>query len=150
MKPNKQTVKELKQSNNQTINNDMLTIGLKGHLEQTVTEEVTADRIGSGLVKVFATPMMIALIEQTCNESVVPYLDEGQGTVGTHVDVSHCAATPVGMRVLCDSELVEVDRRRLVFDVKAYDECGLIGEGRHERFIIDSAKFQTKIDAKAK
>ncbi len=128
----------------------MIAIGLKGHLEQTVTEEVTADRIGSGLVKVFATPMMIALIEQTCNESVVPYLDEGQGTVGTHVDVSHCAATPVGMRVWCDSELVEVDRRRLVFDVKAYDECGLIGEGRHERFIIDSAKFQAKIDAKAK
>ena len=128
----------------------MITIGLKGHLEQVVTDEVTADRIGSGLVKVFATPMMIALIEQTCNESVVPYLDEGQGTVGTHVDVSHCAATPVGMRVWCDSELVEVDRRRLVFDVKAYDECGLIGEGRHERFIIDSAKFQTKIDAKAK
>ena len=128
----------------------MIAIGLKGHLEQTVTEEVTADRIGSGLVKVFATPMMIALIEQTCNESVVPYLDEGQGTVGTHVDVSHCAATPVGMRVWCDSELVEVDRRRLVFAVKAYDECGLIGEGRHERFIIDSAKFQTKIDAKAK
>ena len=128
----------------------MIAIGLKGHLEQTVTEEVTADRIGSGLVKVFATPMMIALIEQTCNESVVPYLEPGQGTVGTHVDVSHCAATPVGMRVWCDSELVEVDRRRLVFDVKAYDECGLIGEGRHERFIIDSAKFQTKIDAKAK
>ncbi len=129
---------------------NMIAIGLKGHLEQTVTEEVTADRIGSGLVKVFATPMMIALIEQTCNESVVPYLDEGQGTVGTHVDVSHCAATPVGMRVWCDSELVEVDRRRLVFDVMAYDECGLIGEGRHERFIIDSAKFQAKIDAKAK
>ena len=128
----------------------MIAIGLKGHLEQTVTEEVTADRIGSGLVKVFATPMMIALIEQTCNESVIPYLEPGQGTVGTHVDVSHCAATPVGMRVWCDSELVEVDRRRLVFDVKAYDECGLIGEGRHERFIIDSAKFQTKIDAKAK
>ena len=129
---------------------NMIAIGLKGQLEQTVTEEVTADRIGSGLVKVFATPMMIALIEQTCNESVVPYLDEGQGTVGIHVDVSHCAATPVGMRVWCDSELVEVDRRRLVFDVKAYDECGLIGEGRHERFIIDSAKFQAKIDAKAK
>jgi predicted thioesterase len=126
----------------------MITIGLKGHLEQRVTEEVTADRIGSGLVKVFATPMMIALIEQTCNESVVPYLEPGQGTVGTHVDVSHCAATPVGMRVWCDSELVEVDRRRLVFAVKAYDECGLIGEGRHERFVIDSAKFQAKIDAK--
>ena len=119
-------------------------------MEQRVTEEVTADRIGSGLVKVFATPMMIALIEQTCNESVVPYLEPGQGTVGTHVDVSHCAATPVGMRVWCDSELVEVDRRRLVFAVKAYDECGLIGEGRHVRFVIDSAKFQAKIDAKVR
>ena len=128
----------------------MITIGLKGHLEQVVTDEVTADRIGSGLVKVFATPMMIALIEQTCNDSVTPLLEPGQGTVGTHVDVSHCAATPVGMKVWCDSELMEVDRRRLVFAVKAYDECGLIGEGRHERFIIDSAKFQAKIDAKAK
>ena len=127
----------------------MITIGLKGHLEQIVTEEVTADRIGSGLVKVFATPTMIALVEQTCNESVTPFLEPGQGTVGTHVDVSHCAATPVGMKVWCDSELVEIDRRRLVFAVKAYDECGLIGEGRHERFIIDSAKFQAKIDAKS-
>ena len=128
----------------------MITIGLKGHLEQIVTDEVTADRIGSGLVKVFATPMMIALIEQTCNDSVTPLLEPGQGTVGTHVDVSHCAATPVGMKVWCDSELVEVDHRRLVFAVKAYDECGLIGEGRHKRFIIDSEKFQAKIDAKAK
>lgn len=122
--------------------------GIKGHKEQIVTPEVCADRIGSGLVKVFATPMMIALIEQTCLESVNPYLEEGQGTVGTQVSVSHCAATPVNMRVWCDSELIEVDRRRLVFSVKAYDECGLIGEGTHERFVIDSAKFQAKIDAK--
>ena len=128
----------------------MITIGLKGHLERIVTEEVTAARIGSGLVKVFATPMMIALIEQTCYESVSPFLEEGQGTVGTLVNVTHSAATPVGMRVWCDSQLIEVDRRRLVFEVKAYDECGLIGDGRHERFIIDSAKFQAKIDAKAK
>lgn len=126
----------------------MLTIGIKGHCEQIVTDEVTADRIGSGLVKVFATPMMVALIEQTCLESVAPHLEPGQGTVGTHVDVSHCAATPVGMRVWCDSELVEIDRRRLVFAVRACDECGLIGEGRHERFVIDNAKFQVKIDAK--
>ena len=128
----------------------MLTIGIKGHCEQIVTDEVTADRIGSGLVKVFATPMMVALIEQTCLESVAPHLEPGQGTVGTHVDVSHCAATPVGMRVWCDSELVEIDRRRLVFAVRACDECGLIGEGRHERFVIDNAKFQAKIDAKNK
>jgi predicted thioesterase len=68
--------------------------------------------------------------------------------VGTLVNVTHSAATPVGMRVWCESQLVEVDRRRLVFEVKAYDQCGLIGEGRHERFVIDSAKFQAKIDAK--
>lgn len=128
----------------------MLTLGIKGHCEQIVTAEVTADRIGSGLVKVFATPMMVALIEQTCLKSVAPHLEPGQGTVGTHVDVSHCAATPIGMRVWCDSELVEIDRRRLVFAVRACDECGLIGEGRHERFVIDNAKFQAKIDAKNK
>jgi len=126
----------------------MITTGIKGRLEQTVTDQLTAAHIGSGLVKVFATPMMIALIEQTCYKSVLPYLEEGQGTVGTLVNVTHSAATPVGMRVWCESQLVEVDRRRLVFEVKAYDECGLIGEGRHERFVIDSAKFQAKIDAK--
>ena len=128
----------------------MIPIHTQGHIEQNVTPELTAARIGSGLVEVFATPMMIALIEQTCLESVLPYLEEGQGTVGTLVNVTHSAATPVGMRVWCDSELVEVDRRRLVFAVKAYDECGPIGEGTHERFVIDSAKFQAKIDAKGK
>lgn len=122
--------------------------GIKGHLEQMVTPELCADRIGSGLAQVFATPMMIALMEQTCNESVVPMLEAGQSTVGTHVDISHSAATPVGMRVWCDSELVEVDRRRLVFEVRCCDECGLIGEGRHERFIVESVKFQAKINAK--
>lgn len=127
----------------------MVTIGIRGHLEQVVTPEMSAARVGSGLVEVLATPMMISLIEQTCNESVLPYLDEGQGTVGTLVNVAHTSATPIGMRVWCDSELVEVDRRRLVFNVKAYDECGLIGEGTHERFIIDTAKFMEKIKAKS-
>lgn len=126
----------------------MIEKGIKGHLEQTVSDELCADRIGSGLVKVFATPMMIALIERTCNESVTPLLDPDQGTVGTRIDVSHCAATPVGMRVWCDSELTEVDRRRLVFSVRAYDQCGLIGEGTHERFIIDSDRFQQKANEK--
>ncbi len=128
----------------------MIATGIEGHLGEIVSEELCADRIGSGLVKVFATPMMIALIEQTCNESVMPFLEAGQGTVGTRIDVSHCAATPVGMRVWCDSVLTEVDRRRLVFNVKAYDECGLIGEGTHERFVIDSERFQQKTDDKAK
>ena len=126
----------------------MIEIGIKGHKEQIVIPEMSAARVGSGLVEVFATPMMVALIEQTCLESVLPQLEEGQGTVGTLVNVTHVSATPVGMRVWCESELVEVDRRRLVFNVKAYDECGLIGEGSHERFIIDNAKFMEKIKNK--
>lgn len=127
----------------------MIETGIKGHKEQIVTPEMSAARVGSGLVEVFATPMMVALIEQTCYESVLPYLDEGQGTVGTLVNVAHTAATPIGMRVWCESELVEVDRRRLVFKVKAFDECGPIGEGTHERFIIDTAKFFEKVKAKS-
>lgn len=123
-------------------------IGIKGLQEIIVTEELTAAHIGSGLVKVFATPMMIALMEKTCATSVEAHLEAGQGTVGTHVNVSHSAATPVGMKVRCESELVEVDRRRLTFRVTASDERGIIGEGMHERFIIDSAKFQAKVDAK--
>ena len=127
-----------------------ITAGIKGRLEQVVGPEMSAARIGSGLVEVFATPMMIALIERTCNESVLPHLGEGQGTVGTRVNVSHTAATPVGMKVWCESELTEVDRRRLVFSVRAYDECGLIGEGTHERFVIDTARFQEKALSKHK
>lgn len=128
----------------------MISPGITNRLTQTVTDQMTADRVGSGLAQVFATPMMIALMEQTCAESVAPLLPEGQSTVGTHINVSHCSATPIGMEVWCDSELIEVDRRRLLFNVKAYDSCGLIGEGQHERFIIDNAKFQANIENKAK
>lgn len=123
-------------------------IGLKGKQEQVVSNELTAAHVGSGLAPVFATPMMVALMEQTCAESVTPFLQEGESTVGTHIDISHCSATPVGLKVWCESELVEVDRRRLTFAVKAYDEAGLIGEGRHERFVIDNAKFMAKVNGK--
>ena len=126
----------------------MLQPGIKGHHEQTVIPEMSAARVDSGLVDVFATPMLVALVEQTCYESVLPHLDEGQGTVGTLVNVSHVSATPIGMRVWCDSELVEVDRRRLVFYVQAYDEAGLIGEGTHERFVIDTERFMQKLQSK--
>ena len=122
----------------------MLTMGIKGTAEMRVTEAITAREVGSGTVAVLATPMMIALMEKTCLQSVRPYLEERQDTVGTHVDVSHSAATPVGMVVRCESELVEIDRRRLVFHVTAYDEAGVVGEGTHERFVIDIEKFQTK------
>ena len=127
----------------------MIETGIKGHKEQIVTPEMSAARVGSGLVDVFATPMMVALIEQTCYESVLPHLGEGQGTVGTLVNVSHVSATPIGKRVWCDSELVEVDRRRLVFCVKAFDEAGPIGEGTHERFVIDIDKFMKKLQSKS-
>lgn len=127
----------------------MIETGIKGHREQIVTPEMSAARVGSGLVDVFATPMLVALVEQTCYESVLPHLDVGQGTVGTLVNVSHLSATPIGKRVWCESELVEVDRHRLVFSVKAYDEAGLIGEGTHERFVIDTAKFMDKLKAKS-
>jgi len=126
----------------------MIEPGIKNELRQTVTDTMTASHVGSGLARVFATPMMIALMERTCAESVAPLLPEGQSTVGTHIDVSHLAATPAGMEVRCESELVEVDRRRLLFAVKAFDSCGLIGEGRHERFVVDNAKFEAKAEAK--
>ena len=126
----------------------MLVTGIKGHREEVATHEKSAQYLDSGNVEVFATVMMIAMMEKTCLDSVLPFLEEGQDTVGTYVDVSHCSATPVGMKVWCDSELVEIDRRRLVFRVAAYDERGLIGEGRHERFIITKEKFLSKTYSK--
>ena len=127
----------------------MLQTGIKGYQEETVVEGKLASNVGSGLVKVYATAMMIALIEKAAVLSVEPYLESGQGTVGTLVNVSHCSATPLGMKVHAETELIEIDRRRLVFKVAAYDECGLIGEALHERFIIDMKKFQDKTDSKA-
>ena len=127
----------------------MLETGIKGRQEEVVTEELLAKNIGSGRVKVFATAMMIALMEKTAVLSVEPYLEDGQNTVGTGINVSHCSATPMGMKVWAETELVEIDRRRLVFKVAAYDECGLIGEGTHERFIINMDRFQAKASQKA-
>jgi len=126
----------------------MLETGLKGRKEMTVSAEDTAAVIGSGLVRVLATPRMIALMENTCSWSVQGELEDGQSTVGTRIDMSHVAATPVGMKAWCESELVEIDRRRLRFKVTAYDEAGVIGEGFHERFIINLDHFQAKADAK--
>lgn len=126
----------------------MLEKGLKGSQSVLVTEENTAAKVGSGLLPVFATPAMIALMEATCAQSVASELEEGCSTVGTHLDVKHSAATPVGMTVKCESELVEVDRRRLVFHVTAWDDAGIIGEGSHERFIVNNEKFLAKTQSK--
>ena len=120
-------------------------IGTQGKEALSVTFENTAARYGSGLVEVFATPALVALMESTCLGSVLPFLPEGWGTVGVKVDIVHTRATPVGQRVSCESTLVEVDRRRLVFEVVAHDERGEIGRGRHERFVIDTKKFMEKL-----
>ena len=127
-----------------------LKIGILGHEEMLVTENDSAKVVGSGDLMVFATPKMIALIEKTVAESVKPHLEEGTTSVGTKLDVDHVAATPIGMKVRCESELVEIDGRKLVFNVEAYDEAGLIGKGRHERFIVQSEKFMARTNAKLK
>lgn len=127
----------------------MLTVGIKGKSEVIVSEANSAKTLGSGTLDVFGTPSMIALMEQTALQSVAPYLDEGCGTVGTLLNVTHDAPTPFGMKVWCESELVEIDNRRLVFQVAAYDDKGRVGGGRHERFIINEEKFQAKANKKA-
>jgi predicted thioesterase len=125
-----------------------LEIGLKGRSETVVEESNTAAAVGSGLVPVFATPYMIALMENAAANTVAPHLEAGQGTVGTHLNVSHEAATPIGMKVWAEALLKEVDGKRLVFEVTAYDEAGVIGRGSHERFIINTEKFLAKCEAK--
>ena len=123
-------------------------VGLKGYKEYVVTKELTAASVGSGLLEVYGTPYMIALMEETCHTSVGEFLEEGQGTVGISLNIKHTAATPVGMKVWCESELVEVDGKRMVFAVRAFDEKGPIGEGEHQRFIIDNARFMEKTQSK--
>ncbi len=126
----------------------MITKGLKHEIESIVTEDSLACNVKSGTLRVYATPAMIALVEQTCMECVMPYMDEGCGTVGTRVDVAHVASTPLGMKVKCMCELHEVDGRKLTFKVWVEDERGLIGEGTHDRFIVNNERFQTKTDTK--
>ena len=128
---------------------DMIETGIKGHGEITVTDALTAKHFGSGELEVYATPAMIALAEETALKSVAGKLEPGQGTVGTRVDIAHLAATPLGMKVRCETELIETDRRRLIFSVQVFDETEKIGEGTHERFIIDNEKFLKKAGAKA-
>ena len=126
----------------------MLETGIKGTRTVTVNEDNTAKAMGSGTLDVFATPALIALMEETCWRSVANELEEGCGTVGTLLEIKHTAPTPVGMKVTCESTLTEVDGRRLVFEVIARDAKGVVGEGKHERFVIQNEKFQVKANAK--
>ena len=122
--------------------------GIKNNIEIKVNQSNTAVSMNSGTLSVFATPAMVALIEETAWRSIMPYLDEGLSTVGTRLDIEHVSPTPVGMNVKCETELIEIDGRRLKFKTNVYDETGLIGTGTHERFIVNAVKFQTKANNK--
>lgn len=121
-----------------------LNVGITGEATTVVVHENTAAAVGAGGVEVFGTPMMIALMENAAWQAVAEHLDEGYVTVGTLVNVKHLAATPLGQRVQASAELVEIDRRRLVFRVEAHDEKQKIGEGFHERFIVQLEHFLQK------
>ena len=124
----------------------VLTIGIKGNRELIVTEELTAQAIGSGELPVLATPAVIAMAEETAWRSVAAFLEPGQGTVGTKLDVEHISATPVGMKVKCETELTEIDRRKLTFSVVVCDEAGVVAKGTHCRFIVENEKFLRKAE----
>lgn len=119
--------------------------GLRGSAREEVSEKNTAIAYGSGSINVFATPAMIGLMENAALSSVDPLLPEGHSTVGIKVDVEHVAATPVGGFVEARSELLEIDGRRLIFKVEAFDGKDLVGRGRHERFIVTTERFLSKV-----
>lgn len=123
----------------------MLGKGLKHSVSTRVDNTNTAAALGSGDMDVFATPAMVALMENAAWEAVAAYLPEGSSTVGTKVDVSHDRATGVGDIVTAEAVLEEVDGRRLVFCVTVSDSKGEIGKGRHERFVVDRERFLSKL-----
>jgi fluoroacetyl-CoA thioesterase len=119
-------------------------IGAVAERSLMVSEEHSALRWGSGGVDVFSTPQMIALMEESAVDALRPYLPPGQQTVGIHLDVSHLAATPMGGQVTARATLLEVDGRKATFRVEAHDDAGIIGEGTHQRFLIDVERFMNK------
>ncbi len=128
----------------------MLRTGIKGEETEIVDSGNTAATMKSGTLQVYATPAMIALMERAAYRSVQDELEEGQGTVGTRMEVSHISATPLGQTVTAKSLLTGIDRRKLTFQVEAYDGEGKIGEGVHERFLVDNESFQKKADSKGR
>ncbi|WP_300416651.1 thioesterase family protein [uncultured Oscillibacter sp.] len=128
----------------------MIVIGTKCRLEQTVTQELTAEAVGSGALPVFGTPFMAAMMENAALTALQPFLEEGRGSVGTHLDISHDAPTPVGMKVFAEAEITGVSEngKMVEFQVSAWDEKGPIGKGTHTRAIIASEKFLARCNAR--
>jgi predicted thioesterase len=127
-----------------------LKLGLSAKVEIIVSETNTAAHLGSGSITVYATPALVALMENAAVRALVGHLSDGQTTVGGQIDVRHLAATPVGMKVRARAELTEVSGRKLTFQVQAWDEEELIGEAKHIRYIVDVDKFIRKVKEKIK
>lgn len=123
--------------------------GLIGHAEMVVGTNDTAPRVGSGRIPVLATPMMINLMEEAALAAVEHLLPKGRQSLGTHIDVSHIAATPIGMKVRAEARLVGVEGRKLTFTIEAQDEQDVIGQARHERVVVTVDRFQVRVDEKA-
>lgn len=117
-------------------------------MEKNVTKEMLACHVGSGSVSVYATPMMIAFMEQVAASCLQPFLDEGYTSVGTMIQTSHTAATPVGMKVHVKAEIIAVDRKKVTFEIIAHDEKDCIGKAIHERFIVHKETFENKANSK--
>ena len=128
----------------------MIEIGMTHTVEKTVTPDMTAKAVGSGGLEVFGTPYMSALMENAAMTCLQSFLEEGQGSVGTHLDISHDAPTPIGMKVWAEAEITAVSEngKMVDFAVKAWDESGPIGSGTHTRAIVKNEKFLAKCNAK--
>lgn len=122
--------------------------GLTGEASITVGEEQTAPRIGSGKIPVLATPVMINLMEAAALDAVEHLLPEGHQSLGTHLDVSHIAATPVGLEVRATAEVTAVEGRKIHFRVEAHDAAELIGAGSHVRVVVEVARFDRRVQKK--
>jgi fluoroacetyl-CoA thioesterase len=122
--------------------------GLSAEISITVTESDTAAKLGSGLVPVYATPALVAAMEAAAVKALDGRLPAHQTTVGTHIDVRHLAATPVGMTVHARAELTAIEGRKLSFQIEAWDDVEKVGKAQHERFVIDTEKFIARVKAK--
>ena len=123
----------------------MIEVGLKYESQTVVSTTNTAKTLGSGDMEVFATPAMIALMENAAMMAVAPHLDEGASTVGIEMATSHIKASPIGASITASAELISAEGRKLSFKVKAWDEQGVIGEGNHTRFVVDRERFLSKV-----
>lgn len=128
----------------------MLEIGMKHGVEIAVTEENTAAKAGSGSLMVFGTPYMVALMENAALTLLAATLPEGKGSVGIALNITHSAPTPVGMTVRAEAEVTNISANGKIIDFKvtAYDESGVIGEGTHQRAVIDNERFMAKANGK--